>query len=120
MPNRSSNHTRKQASNSKPKKSSESFVDLSTFKIEKREVVVNGEQLPLAIGDKLLVNEQDHLVKTVVSIQVHEDGRIGYMLEWFDADNSMFKTEWVTSTELTFLNQAKKERKIVKAFAQEY
>ena len=89
----------------------EKTVDLSTFKVVNREVSVNGEKLPLAIGDKLLINEQDHLVKTVTSIQIHEDGRVGYMLEWFDSSSSDFKTEWVTSTELAFLNRAKREQK---------
>ena len=97
----------------------EKTVDLSSFKIDVREVSVNGKRLPLSIGDKLLINEQDHLVKTVTSIQVHEDGRVGYMLEWFDSTDSSFKTEWVTSTELAFLNRAKKERKVVKAFCRD-
>ena len=97
----------------------ENIVDLSTFKIVVREVSINGEKLPLSIGDKLLINEQDHLIKTVTSIQIHEDGRIGYMLEWFDTSDSSFKTEWVTATELAFLNKAKKERKVVKAFNQD-
>ncbi len=38
------------------------------------------------------------------------------MLEWFDSSDSSFKTEWVTSAELAFLNRAKKERKMIKAF----
>lgn len=95
----------------------EKIVDLSAFKVAVREISVNGEQLPLAIGDKLLINEQDHLVKTVTSIQIHEDGRIGYMLEWFDDSSSDFKTEWVTSTELAFLNRSKKERKTLTGFS---
>lgn len=95
----------------------EKIVDLSSFKMIVREVTVNGERLPLAIGDKLLINEQDHLVKTVTSIQIHEDGRVGYMLEWFDNSDSNFKTEWVTSTELAFLNRAKKERKTLTGFS---
>lgn len=96
----------------------EKTVDLSSFKVIVREVSVNGEKLPLAIGDKLLINKQDHLVKTVTSIQVHEDGRVGYMLEWFDTSDSSFKTEWVTSTELAFLNKAKKEHGNVNGFSQ--
>lgn len=92
------------------------YVDLSEFKTTIREVSVNGERLPLAIGDSLLINEVDHLVKTITSIQVHEDGRIAYMLEWFDSSCSDFKTEWVTSTELAFLNRAKKLRKTTTGF----
>lgn len=102
---------------SSKRKSAEKIVDLSSFEIDVREISVNGEKLPLAIGDTLLINEQDHLTKTVTSIQVHEDGRIGYMLEWFDASDSSFKSEWVTSTELAFLNRAKTESKIIKAFS---
>lgn len=94
----------------------EKIIDLSEFKVAVREISVNGERLPLAIGDKLLINEQDHLVKTVTSIQIHEDGRIGYMLEWFDSSSSDFKTEWVTSTELAFLNRAKREQKTLTGF----
>ena len=96
----------------------EKTVDLSTFNVVVREVSVNGEKLSLSIGDKLLINEQDHLVKTVTSIQIHEAGRVGYMLEWFDSSDSSFKTEWVTSTELAFLNRSKRERNVVKAFGQ--
>ena len=96
----------------------EKTVDLSTFNVVVREVSVNGEKLPLSIGDKLLINEQDHLVKTVTSIQIHEDGRVGYMLEWFDNSDSSFKSEWVTSTELAFLNRSKREQNVVKAFGQ--
>lgn len=95
----------------------ENIIDLSEFKVAVREISVNGERLPLAIGDKLLINEQDHLVKTVTSIQIHEDGRIGYMLEWFDSSSSDFKTEWVTSTELAFLNRAKREQKTLTGFS---
>lgn len=89
------------------------LVDLKRFKLSKREVSVDGKKLPLAIGDRLLVNSEDLLVKTVASIQVYEDGRISYLLEWFDASDSSFKSEWVTETELAFLNQAIKEHKIV-------
>lgn len=110
---RKSKPTRREA-----KQEPEKFVDLSKFEIEKREVSVNGKLLPLAIGDKFLINDSDHLVKTVASIQIHEDGRIGYMLEWFDTNDSSFKSEWVTSTELAFLNRAKKERPRVLAFGQ--
>lgn len=98
--------------------SREKTVDLSAFKAIVREVSVNNEKLPLAIGDKILVNDHDHLVKTVTSIQIHEDGRICYMLEWFDGSDSSFKTEWVTSTELAFLNRAKKEHGNVNGFSQ--
>lgn len=91
-------------------------VDLSAFKLTTKEVSVNGKKLPLAVGDQILINEQDNLVKTVVCIQIYEDERVGYMLEWFDSSDSSFKTEWVTSAELAFLNRAKKERKMIKAF----
>ena len=95
------------------------FVDLSKFELERREVSVNGKMLPLAIGDKILVNEDDHIAKTIMTIQVHEDGRVSYMLEWFDSASSDFKTEWLTASELRILNSARKGRKVVKAFSQE-
>ncbi len=43
-------------------------VDLSAFKLTTKEVSVNGKKLPLAVGDQILINEQDNLVKTVVCI----------------------------------------------------
>lgn len=92
----------------------ENLVDLSSLSHSRRIVSVNGETLPLAIGDKILINDQDHLVKMITSIQIYEDGRIGYMLEWFDFSDSSFKTEWVTSTELAFLSKARKEKNTIK------
>lgn len=94
-------------------------ADLSKFAISRKEVSIDGNVLPLAIGDKILVNDQDHLVKTITSIQIYEDGRVGYLLEWFDSSDSSFKTECVTSTELAFLSRAKKERNPIKAFSQD-
>ena len=79
------------------KKEKCSFIDFSKFEIDRKIVSVNGKDLPIAIGDKILVNDDDNLVKTVMGIHVSEDSRINYYLEWFDAVENTFKNERVDS-----------------------
>lgn len=87
------------------------FVDFSKFKVTHREVMVDGSKLPLAIGDKLRFSQEDRNVKTVMGIQIHEDGRVNYCLEWYDEADSSFKNEWLTLSELKLLqtNSIKKK-----------
>ena len=95
-------------------KNDNEFVDFSKFQIERKEVSINGKKLPLAIGDKILISEEDRIVKTVMGITINEDNRINYGREWFDASDSSFKSEWLTLTELKLLNKnSKKRNKIV-------
>ena len=96
------------------RKNDNEFVDFSKFQIERKEVSINGKKLPLAIGDKILISEEDRIIKTVMGITINEDNRINYGLEWFDASDNSFKSEWLTLTELKLLNKnSKKRNKIV-------
>ena len=48
-----------------------------------------------------------------MAISIYEDGRVSYMLEWFEPESSSFKTEQVTLSELKILSEGitKKLRK---------
>lgn len=79
------------------------FVDLNSLpKVNRLKVSVDGKKTPLSIGDKIRLNEDDPIAKTVISITVFEDRRIVYTLEWADIDGEL-KQESVTMTELKVL-----------------
>ena len=79
------------------------FVDLNRLpKVNRLKVSVDGKKTPLSIGDKIRLNEDDPIAKTVISITVFEDRRIVYTLEWADFDGEL-KQESVTMTELKVL-----------------
>lgn len=59
---------------------------LVSIELNVREVVVDGKQLPLRIGDKIVLASNDRLEKTVMALTVFEDGRVQYMLEWYDPE----------------------------------
>lgn len=66
------------------------IVDLSIYSAEKLAVSVAGNELPLKIGDKILLPESSQTPKTVTSISVFDDGRVVYQLEWFSPDEGQF------------------------------
>lgn len=80
-------------------------IDISNCKIEKKEISVNGEALPLKIGDRFKLSTKDKTEKVVMGITVFEDGRAQYILEWHDPDSGQFNTETVTMTEIKLLKE---------------
>lgn len=81
-------------------------VNFDDFSIQKKEITINGKKLPLNIGDKFILAENDKSIKTIVAITIFEDGRVAYAIEWYDPEANNFQTENVTLTELKLLNIA--------------
>lgn len=65
-------------------------------------VAVAGRELPLKIGDQVLLGNS-LLPKTVVGISVSDDMRVVYSLEWYNADEGSFQQQAVTFNELMLL-----------------
>lgn len=89
------------------------MVDFSKRNFEKKVISVNGKKIPFAIGDKLVIGEQDIYIKTIVGVTIQEDNRIQYLLEWYNPHDGSFQTEVVTSIELKLLYEAQPKRKKV-------
>lgn len=79
-------------------------VNFEKFTLQKKEISINGKVLPLKIGDKFKLSENDRIIKTVMAITIFEDGRAGYLIEWYDPDACRFETETVTLSELKLLD----------------
>lgn len=90
-------------------------VNINNFNIQKKEISVNGKALPFCIGDTLKLTEADKFIKTIVAVTILEDGRVQYMLEWYDPESSNFSTEAVTLSELKLLqiSNAKKVKGVI-------
>ena len=43
-------------------------IDTSVLEIQRKEISVDGVKLPLAIGDTIVMNDEDRLIKTVMGI----------------------------------------------------
>jgi len=69
-------------------------------------VTVNGHKLPLEIGSK--INVGDGLVRTVMKIQVNEEGDPLYGVQWIDGID--FKLDWMTFTELCIMSSCLKNK----------
>lgn len=82
------------------------LVDLSSYSGEKILVAVSGIELPLKIGDKILLPGSSQVPKTVTSISIFDDMRVVYQLEWFSIDEGQFQTQAVTFNELMLLRSA--------------
>ena len=78
----------------------ESQIDVSAIEHKPIRVSVDGVDLPFKIGDTIQITKNG-TIRTVLRLQIHEDGHASYMLEWFDGNG--FKTEWVTATELYYI-----------------
>lgn len=94
-------------------KNKDKFVDTSNFDVVRREITVDGQKLPLSIGDQIKMSPNDHLVKTVMGVQINEDCRINYCLEWYDETDGSFKSEWLTMSELKLLKKNALKRKTI-------
>lgn len=87
-------------------------IDLdSVGEVSKIEVTMNGQPLPLKIGDKIAFPEDDIILKTVAAIQINENGQATYLLEWYDDDS--FKQYWISMTELKLLKDRIVQRKVL-------
>ena len=64
------------------------------------EVSVDGQALPLKIGDK--INIGDGIVRTVMKMQINEDSGVTFGLQWIDGID--FKLEWFTYQELCYMS----------------
>lgn len=80
-------------------------VDFDDFRIQRKEIMVNGKKLPLKIGDRVRMCENDTMGRTVMGITIHEDSRIQYILEWHDPSSGSFSSEALTLSELKLLTQ---------------
>lgn len=90
------------------------LVDLSNYSGEKISVSVSGTELPLKIGDKILLPGNSQVPKTVTSISIFDDMRVVYQLEWFSVDEGQFQTQAVTFNELMLLQASgKKDDEII-------
>lgn len=96
-------------------------ADFESMSVKRKEISINGKALPLAIGDKIRMSDDDPFPKTVTCIMVFEDSRVQYAVEWYDQNSGNFQTETFTLTELKLLNSAaKKKGKIIAGFSREY
>lgn len=79
-------------------------------------MAVAGQELPLKIGDKILLPESSQTPKTVTSITIFDDRRVVYQLEWFSPDEGQFQTQAVTFNELMLLASSGKSSEEVIGF----
>lgn len=78
-------------------------VNFSSFRIRRKTVSVNGKELPIAIGDRIILSNGGP-VRTCMGITVQEDGRVSYVLEWHDPQTGGFTSEQLTLMELKLLD----------------
>jgi hypothetical protein len=79
-------------------------VNFDNFTLQKKEISINGKALPLKIGDKFKLSDNDKLYKTIMAITICEDGRVSYTAEWYDPDTCQFNTDSFTLCEFKLLN----------------
>lgn len=80
-------------------------VDFNRFSIKKRVISIDGKPLPLRIGDKISLDKNPEIVKTIMGITIFEDNRVQYLLEWYNSHTGEFSTELVTLNELKLLHK---------------
>jgi len=80
-------------------------VDFSNFRLQRKEISINGKKLPIGIGDRIRMSENDTVGRTVMGITIHEDSRVQYILEWHDPSTGNFSSEALTLSELKLLTQ---------------
>ena len=77
------------------------LVDLAAISAKPIAVSVDGMQLPLKIGSKIVLGDDNEVVRTVVGIKVDVEGHATYCLEWFNGTD--FKYDWVSANELHYI-----------------
>lgn len=80
-------------------KSTNKVIKLDTT-VSKVEVVVNCNSLPVSIGDKIDIG--DGIIRTVMKIQINEDAKITYGVQWVDGID--FKLDWFSWPELCYMH----------------
>ena len=70
------------------------------------EISVGGNALPLKIGDK--IDAGSNVTRVVMKVQVNEDGRAVYGLQWFDGAD--FKLDWMTWDEICYMDDLIKNK----------
>lgn len=70
------------------------------------EVSINSEKLPLKIGDKIDIG--DGIIRIVMKIQINEDSRITYGIQWLDGIE--FKLDWFSWPELCHMSNINRMR----------
>ena len=86
------------------------IIDIDANDIQCIEVHVNGLVLPFKIGDK--VNIGDGIVRTVMKMQINEDGGVTFGLQWIDGID--FKLEWFTYPEICYMSSILKNKPTAK------
>lgn len=69
-------------------------------------VQVNENTLPLQIGDKIDIG--DGIIRIVVKIQVNEDAKVTYGVQWVDGID--FKLDWFSWPELCYMHKIISEK----------
>lgn len=70
------------------------------------EVHVGNSILPLRIGDKIDVG--DGIIRVVMKIQINEDTRVTYGLQWIDGVD--FKLDWFSWPEICHMSEIIKHK----------
>ena len=83
--------------------------DIQSF--QHHSVMIDGKELPISIGDKIQFPADDPYLKTVVGIQINENGLAEYIIEWFE--DGAFKQNQLSLTELKVLKDNMKQRAII-------
>ena len=74
------------------------LIDLESIPSKHIEVIVDGYALPLCIGSKIEIEEENSIIRTVTRIKIDADGNAAYCLEWFDGLD--FKADWFSLNEI--------------------
>ena len=83
-------------------------IDIAKLDIKQIDVAVNGKALPLKIGSKICIENDDPIARTVISIKIDINGNATYCLEWFDGLN--VKYEWMSLSEIYYMHMNTKKR----------
>ena len=76
----------------------EECIDISKLESKKIPVSVDGIELPLKIGDRIVIEESDKAIRTIAGVRITASGTAVYCLEWFNGTE--FKEEWASAAEL--------------------
>lgn len=77
-------------------------VDFKTLEAKPIQVRVDGQDLPLMVGSKVVMDDDDKVARTVMKIQVNEDGSVLYYLKYFNGVE--FCGTWTTAQELYYMH----------------
>ena len=76
-------------------------VDLASIVAKPIAVSIDGKELPMKIGSKIVLGDENDVTRTIVGIKVNVDGYVTYCLEWFNGVD--IKYDWVSTNELHYI-----------------